>query len=139
LFLEDPWREATVSSDYHPRSSTQNQPIHVLESGFHCSDLITRFNIAPDIKAVQDDAVATFSQWISEFVPGQNARRSIDQVMPQVETRDDGNSTIPSVDTAPPTVDLGTVNSGVVTPQTGATPAHVGRKGAWDVDPVVVN
>jgi len=101
--------------------------------------LITRFNVVPDIKAVQDNAVATFTQWISEFVPGQNVRRAIDRVMPQVESRDDGNSTIPSVDSAPPTVDLGTVNSGVVTPQTDAAPAHVGRKGAWDVDPVVVN
>jgi hypothetical protein len=101
--------------------------------------LITRFNVAPDIKAVQDNAVVTFSQWISEFVPGQNVRRAIDQVMHQVKSRDDGNFTIPSVDAAPPTVDLDTVNAGVATPQTGAVPARVGRKGAWDVDPVVVD
>lgn len=59
--------------------------------------------------------------------------------MPMIETRDDGNSTIPSVDVEPPTVDIGTVNSGVSTPQTGATPKHVGRKGAWDVDPILVS
>ena len=59
--------------------------------------------------------------------------------MPAIEARDDGNSTIPSIDANPPSVDLGTVNSGVVTPQTGATPKHVGRKGAWDIDSITVN
>ena len=38
----DPWREATVSSDFHPRKSTERQPIFVAEGGFHCSDLLTR-------------------------------------------------------------------------------------------------
>lgn len=138
---KDPWREATVSSDYHPRRSTKKQPIHVLDNGYHCSDLISRFNVAPDIKAVQDNAVATFTQWISEFVPGQgaNARRALDAVMPPIESRDDTNSTLPPAEVEPPAVDLGTVNSGVPEPHTGGAPKHVGRKGAWDVDPVVVN
>jgi len=88
---EDPWREASMSSDFDFRESTTLQPIYVLDSGFHCSDLLTDFNVAPDIKGVQDTAVRTFTQWISEFVPGRNGQkiRTLgDEVMPLLEPRD---------------------------------------------------
>jgi hypothetical protein len=137
--IEDPWREASVSSDFHYKRSTPQQPIKVSESGIHCSDLITRFNIAPDIKAIQDEAVTTFTQWIKEFVPG-HQRRSDMPVMPPVEERDGGNSTLPPVDSDPPPVDLGIVNAGVTlnTTQSGASPVHVAPKGAWDFEPIQV-
>lgn len=136
---KDPWREASMSSDFHYRKSTPKQPIKVSESGIHCSDLITRFNIAPDIKAIQDEAVATFTQWIKAFVPP-HQRRSDITIMPPVEERDGGNSTLPPVDSDPPPVDLGLVNAGVTlnATQAGDSPVHVGPKGAWDFEPVQV-
>lgn len=138
---KDPWIEASVSSEYNPRTSTERQPIYVLDNGYHCSDLVTRYNVAPDIKAVQDTAVATFTRWISEFVPGQraNALQALDVVIPQAKSKDDTNSTTSSLELEPPAVDLGVVNSGVPEPRTGGAPTHVGRKGAWDVDLVIVN
>ncbi|KAG8842495.1 hypothetical protein FRB91_004153, partial [Serendipita sp. 411] len=139
----DPWREATVSSDYHRRRSTSRQPIHVLTSGYHCSDLLTRFNIAPDIKQVQDTAVETFTKWIKEFVPGQrNAKKDLGtEIESLVRERDEASTTIPSVDVTPPVVDLGVVNSGVSTSPSsndGASPRHVGPKNAWQLPPVQV-
>lgn len=144
---KDPWREATVSSDFHRRLSTSRQPIHVLENGYHCSDLITRFNIASDIKKVQDTAVQTFTKWISEFVPKNKRevsesveKKSVldNEVMPPIFERD--STALPPVDATPPTVDLGSVNAGAsVDPaQSGASPSHVAPKNAWRLGAVVV-
>ncbi|KIJ35161.1 hypothetical protein M422DRAFT_69992 [Sphaerobolus stellatus SS14] len=65
---QDPWREATLSSDFHPRSSTPSQPIFV-GNGFHCSDLLTQASIDPTIQTVQNAAVATISNWLLQW-PG---------------------------------------------------------------------
>ncbi|CAE6513024.1 unnamed protein product, partial [Rhizoctonia solani] len=63
----DPWREATVSSDFHPRQSTELQPIAVSD-GFHCSDLITLFGAADKtVYDVQQLAIAYFTKWIKEW------------------------------------------------------------------------
>lgn len=34
----DPWRETTLSSDFHFRNSTDSQPI-AISNGYHCTDL----------------------------------------------------------------------------------------------------
>jgi hypothetical protein len=102
-YTDDPWREASVSSDFHPKESTSRQPIYVLESGFHCSDLNVNHHSPPDIKEVQAIAVETFTQWISEFVPGEHGRKKRsfqDEGMPPVEAKDG----LPSVDSNLPAV-----------------------------------
>ncbi|CAE6447253.1 unnamed protein product [Rhizoctonia solani] len=63
----DPWREATMSSDFYPRKSTELQPIAVSD-GFHCSDLLTRFGAADKtVYDVQQLSIAYFTKWIKEW------------------------------------------------------------------------
>ncbi|CAE6424059.1 unnamed protein product [Rhizoctonia solani] len=63
----DPWREATMSSDFYPRKSTELQPIAVSD-GFHCSDLLTRFGASDKtVYDVQQLAIAYFTKWIKEW------------------------------------------------------------------------
>ncbi|KAF8699317.1 Serine protease S28, partial [Rhizoctonia solani] len=63
----DPWREATMSSDFYPRKSTDLQPIAVSD-GFHCSDLLTRFGASDKtVYDVQQLAIAYFTKWIKEW------------------------------------------------------------------------
>lgn len=64
--LEDPWRECTTSSDYHPRQSTADQPIFT-SNGFHCSDLNIPNNVDPTVKAVQDLGIAYLGKWIQDW------------------------------------------------------------------------
>jgi len=62
----DPWREATVSSDYHVRQSTETQPIFVSD-GFHCSDLITSFDVDQSVADVAALGVAYLGRWQQEW------------------------------------------------------------------------
>ena len=65
----DPWRDATVSSQFHTRISTDTQPI-VLSDGFHCSDLSTAAAaVDATIKVVQEAALAKMMEWLSEWKP----------------------------------------------------------------------
>ncbi|KZO98573.1 hypothetical protein CALVIDRAFT_478445 [Calocera viscosa TUFC12733] len=63
----DPWRYATVSSDYIQRASSDSQPIEVSD-GFHCSDLITD-NGAVDntIYQAQQAVLSNMQQWMDEW------------------------------------------------------------------------
>lgn len=63
----DPWRDATVSSDFHTRQGTPTQPI-AEGDGFHCSDLLTEEGTAdPTVLAVQQLALRTFKGWLAEW------------------------------------------------------------------------
>ncbi|QRV75298.1 Serine carboxypeptidase S28 [Ceratobasidium sp. AG-Ba] len=63
----DPWREATLNSDFYNRQSTDLQPIAVSD-GFHCSDLLTRFGTAdPTVLSVQKLALAYMTKWVKEW------------------------------------------------------------------------
>lgn len=59
VYIDDPWRDATVSSDFHFRNSSETQPI-AISNGFHCSDLrIAAVGYADQsVKNVQDLGVA---------------------------------------------------------------------------------
>jgi len=63
----DPWRDATVSSDFHTRQSTSTQPI-AEGDGFHTSDLLTANGVVDaTVLAVQKQALATFRTWVSQW------------------------------------------------------------------------
>ena len=65
----DPWRDATVSSDFHTRISTSSQPIAVSD-GFHCSDLSTAASVVdPTILTVQQEALSKIKEWLSAWTP----------------------------------------------------------------------
>jgi hypothetical protein len=66
-FSGDPYRFATVSSEFHFVSSTERQPIFIHE-GYHTKDLITQNgDINLSIRAVQDLAVAYMGKWVKEW------------------------------------------------------------------------
>lgn len=69
----DPWREATVSSEFRPGGelqSTAQVPVHIVPGGFHTSDLITRNGaVNASAKAVIDAGVAQLVEWVKEW-PG---------------------------------------------------------------------
>ncbi|TDL29922.1 hypothetical protein BD410DRAFT_759045 [Rickenella mellea] len=65
----DPWRDATVSSDFHFRQSTSSQPIAVSD-GFHCSDLGRKNGMTDTtVAAVQTQALATMKTWLAQWTP----------------------------------------------------------------------
>ena len=69
FFIGDPWRDATVSSDFHTRISTSSQPIAVSD-GFHCSDLSTAASVVdPTILTVQQEALSKIKEWLSAWTP----------------------------------------------------------------------
>ncbi|THH02814.1 hypothetical protein EW145_g6691 [Phellinidium pouzarii] len=76
----DPWRDATVSSDFHMRESTSTQPIEIGD-GFHCSDLITSAGTADStILAVQNAALANMRTWLSTWKPA--SKRAVRRDVP---------------------------------------------------------
>jgi len=65
----DPWRDATMSAEWHFVPSSPWQPIG-LSDGFHCSDLGTSSGlIDPTIAFVQDAALASMKHWLSTWRP----------------------------------------------------------------------
>ncbi|KZT55218.1 hypothetical protein CALCODRAFT_498923 [Calocera cornea HHB12733] len=63
----DPWKYATVSSDYVQRPSSANQPIAVSD-GFHCSDLITDNGVVDStIYQAQQTVLNSMQQWMDEY------------------------------------------------------------------------
>ncbi|KAI6044410.1 peptidase S28 [Pisolithus marmoratus] len=65
----DPWREATVSSDFIYKASTDTQPIYVGD-GFHCSDLITESGLVDaSIAKVQSAALEYMKTWLAGWTP----------------------------------------------------------------------
>ena len=68
FFIGDPWRDATVSSDFHTRQSTDSQPI-AISDGFHGSDLISAAGVDPTILAVQQEALSKIKEWLSAWTP----------------------------------------------------------------------
>ncbi|KAI6101248.1 peptidase S28 [Pisolithus sp. B1] len=65
----DPWREATVSSDFIYKASTDTQPIYVGD-GFHCSDMITENGVVDaTIANVQSAALGYMKTWLAGWTP----------------------------------------------------------------------
>ena len=140
----DPWREATVSSDFHPRQSTDRQPIFVAEGGFHCSDLITRNALDTSINEAQLKGLGYMKAWLNEFVPkGSAVVSSTDATPPPPPPADFIPSvSIPAqiVNAPAPTVDLSAVNSGAPAPPTSGSKEadHVVIPNAWAKHPIEV-
>ncbi|OJD29219.1 serine peptidase [Diplodia corticola] len=67
----DPWRDATVSSDFRPGGplqSTEAAPVFVIPDGIHCSDLLTSNAEANEgVREVVDAVVAQVVAWVGEY------------------------------------------------------------------------
>jgi hypothetical protein len=142
----DPWREATLSSDFHPRKSTERQPIFVADGGFHCSDLITRFAKDTSINEAQLKGLAYMAAWLTEFVPehgyGTPEPHTSAAPLPPPPADFVPSVSIPAeiINASPPTVDLGIVNSGVPESHNSELKdaGHVVLPNAWAKPPTVV-
>ena len=73
----DPWREASVSSDFRPGGpleSTEQVPVQIVPGGFHVSDFVTdngKANAA--VQRVIDAEVKQLAEWVREW-PGDGRR-----------------------------------------------------------------
>ncbi|KJR88951.1 serine peptidase [Sporothrix schenckii 1099-18] len=76
----DPWRDATVSSDFRPGGplvSTPEAPVNVIPGGIHCSDLIYANALVNEgVMAVVKDEIATIKGWVDEFYKSNGKRGS---------------------------------------------------------------
>ncbi|SPQ26465.1 40fb040e-439d-4494-9381-05300f302a92 [Thermothielavioides terrestris] len=67
----DPWRDATLSSDFRPGGplkSTKQLPVRVVKHGTHCSELYgPNWDVNPEVKALAMDAAANMKEWVGEF------------------------------------------------------------------------
>lgn len=65
----DPWRSASLSSDWAPKSqNTETQEIQVVAGGHHCWDFIISDALYnPDIKRVVDIGVAQQRAWVKQW------------------------------------------------------------------------
>lgn len=77
----DPWKDATVSSDYKPGgpfNGTADAPVLVIPEGIHCSDLIAASGTAnAGVQAVQDATIAQISTWVDEFYTANEKKRAV--------------------------------------------------------------
>lgn len=77
----DPWKDATVSSDYKPGgpfNGTADAPVQVIPAGVHCSDLITEAGeVNAGVKEVQDNEIAQIKTWVDEFYTTNNKKRAV--------------------------------------------------------------
>ena len=66
----DPWREASVSSDFRPDGplqSTAEHPVIIVPGGYHTSDLVTKNGaVNAGVKAAIDVVVAQMKSWVEE-------------------------------------------------------------------------
>ncbi|KAK5992035.1 putative extracellular serine carboxypeptidase-like protein [Cladobotryum mycophilum] len=67
----DPWRPATVASDWRPDGqlpSTDQHPVNIIPGAAHCGDLsMKNYAANAGVKKVMDTEMALIKQWIGEF------------------------------------------------------------------------
>ncbi|KAI5925213.1 putative serine peptidase [Camillea tinctor] len=85
----DPWRSASVASEFRPGGSLESTPEqpHILIPGSrHCNDLRTRNGVYnPDIKKAQDEIVTQMAAWTKEFYSSKTKRRGSSTPMKRLE------------------------------------------------------
>lgn len=77
----DPWKDATVSSDYRPEGpyeGTADAPLLMVPDGIHCSDMIARNGAAnAGVQKVIDTEVAQIKAWVDEFYVEKKKKRAV--------------------------------------------------------------
>lgn len=77
----DPWKDATVSSDYRPEGpfeGTADAPVAVIPDGIHCSDMLAENGaVNAGVQAVIDQAVAQIKTWTDEFYVEKKKKRAV--------------------------------------------------------------
>jgi len=67
----DPWKDATVSSDFRPGGplqSTPELPVYLIPGGFHCSDYYQQnWQVNAGVLEIAQKETAQVAQWVDEF------------------------------------------------------------------------
>ncbi|KAK4233586.1 hypothetical protein C8A03DRAFT_38691 [Achaetomium macrosporum] len=67
----DPWRDATLSSQFRPGGpvkSTKQLPVRLVKGGTHCSDLYgPNWEVNEGVRQLALDAVENITEWVGEF------------------------------------------------------------------------
>ena len=67
----DPWREASVSSEFRPGgplAPSPQVPILIVPGGFHVSDMVTtNGKVNAGVQKVQNQEVKQLAEWVSEW------------------------------------------------------------------------
>ncbi|KAF2421488.1 serine carboxypeptidase [Tothia fuscella] len=70
----DPWREASVASDFRPLGplqSIEKVPTRLVPGGFHTSDLVTRNGVVnAAAKEIIDQGVQIMAEWVKQWPAG---------------------------------------------------------------------
>ncbi|KAL8377977.1 hypothetical protein RB595_008590 [Gaeumannomyces hyphopodioides] len=76
----DPWRSASVSSDFRPGGplqSTPEAPVFVMSGARHCEDMQIRNNVNPAVGEAQEAATAQIQTWVAEFYAQGNGKITV--------------------------------------------------------------
>ena len=82
----DPWRFATVASDFRPGSPLQSAaevPTFVVPGGFHGSDRSgANWAVNPELQSLVNQEVAIVKKWVAEFNKGcrRRVKRTIGRI-----------------------------------------------------------
>ncbi|KAF4991400.1 hypothetical protein FDECE_14055 [Fusarium decemcellulare] len=75
----DPWRSSGVSSNFRPDGplqSTPEQPVQVIPSGIHCSDLLLENGVLNSgAQTVIDDEINQIKEWVGEYYESTSMQR----------------------------------------------------------------
>ena len=77
----DPWKDATVSSDFKPGgpyNGTDDAPVLVIPGGIHCSDMIAENGVVnAGAQEVIDTEIAVITGWVEEYYTEKKRKRSV--------------------------------------------------------------
>ncbi|KUI61468.1 putative serine protease EDA2 [Cytospora mali] len=77
----DPWKDATVSSDFKPGgpyNGTADAPVQVIPDGIHCSDMIAENGVVnAGVQAAIDNEISVISNWVEEYYTEKKKRRVV--------------------------------------------------------------
>ena len=74
----DPWRSASVSSEFRPGGPLQSRaeaPVYLLTNATHCIDLVVQNGrVNPGVAGAQHSAITTVVNWVADFYSSEAGR-----------------------------------------------------------------
>ena len=69
VWTGDPWREATVASDFSIQLTLSEDQPHALADGAHCTDMLISNTTSERVHALQQSALGYMKKWHAEWTP----------------------------------------------------------------------
>lgn len=77
----DPWKDATVSSDFRPGgpfNGTDDAPVLMIPDGIHCSDMIAKNGaVNAGVQEVIDKEIEIIAGWVEEYYSEKKKQRTV--------------------------------------------------------------